>query len=448
MSPLLASVRDTIRTQLWPLPVAGVLLALAVGIWLPRLDLHLSDRLPLWFAGLLFDGDPGAAQTLLDAIASSLITVTSLTFSLTVLTLQLASSQFSPRLLRTFTSDVFVQSTLAMFLATFTYALTVLRAIRSGGGGEPTFVPRISVTVAFVLGIVSVVALVLFLAHLARHLRVETMLRDVHDDAVATLRSATRPRSDTRTEPKPLDPPETAIEITAPKSGFVTSINEAELLSAAIHSQAHLMIECYPGCSIIEGVPIGVAWSESGSLDDAALDRLRSGVSTSITVGHERTAAQDVGYGLRQLTDVANKALSPGINDPTTAIHALSHISAILCRLAERDLGSVMLRDDDARLRLVLHRPTFADIVEAAITQPRRYGATDPQVMDRLFRLLEELAWHVDDEALVGEQLARLRATVARSDFDHAEITRLGRAAHRVEDVITRRRERGVGSPV
>ena len=137
MSPLLASVRDTVRTQLWPLPAGGVLLALAAGIWLPRLDLHLNGRLPLWLTPLLFDGDPGSAQTLLDAIASSLITVTSLTFSLTVLTLQLASSQFSPRLLRTFTSDVFVQSTLAIFLATFTYALTVLRAIRSGGGGEP-----------------------------------------------------------------------------------------------------------------------------------------------------------------------------------------------------------------------------------------------------------------------------------------------------------------------
>ncbi|MCB0923225.1 MAG: DUF2254 domain-containing protein [Mycobacterium sp.] len=444
MSPLLASVRDTVRTQLWPLPAGGVLLALAAGIWLPRLDLHLNGRLPLWLTPLLFDGDPGSAQTLLDAIASSLITVTSLTFSLTVLTLQLASSQFSPRLLRTFTSDVFVQSTLAIFLATFTYALTVLRAIRSGGGGEPAFVPRISVTVAFVLGIVSVVGLVLFLAHLARQLRVETMLRDVHDDAIATLRSATRPLEGAPPQPKPPDPPATAVAITAPKSGFMTSINEAELLSAAIEASAHLMIECYPGCSIIEGVPIGVAWSDSGSLDDAALDRLRSGVSTAITVGHERTAAQDVGYGLRQLTDVANKALSPGINDPTTAIHALSHISAILCQLAGRELGPVTLRDDTGRVRVALRRPNLADVVEVAISQPRRYGSTDPQVMERLFRLLEELAWHVDDEALVGDQLARLRATVTRSDFDHAEIARLARAAQRVEEVITHHRDGGV----
>ena len=109
-APSLASLQDSLRSQLWPLPVAGVVLAVAAGVALPAVDAWLDEDLPLWLATLLFGGDAGSARTLLDAIASSLITVTSLTFSLTVVTLQLASGQFSPRLLRTFTSDAFCAS--------------------------------------------------------------------------------------------------------------------------------------------------------------------------------------------------------------------------------------------------------------------------------------------------------------------------------------------------
>jgi uncharacterized membrane protein len=116
---------------------------------------------------------------------------------------------------------------------------------------------------------------------------------------------------------------------------------------------------------------------------------------------------------------------------------SLGHISAILCQLADRDLRSVLLRGDDGRVRVVLHRPGFAEIVDAAITQPRRYGSSDPQVMARLYRLLEEVAWHVRDHPPVADQLARLRTTVARSDFDDVEVALLERAAKRVERAMS-----------
>lgn len=438
MKSTFASARDNVRAQLWPLPVAGVILAVAAGVSLPLVDEHVDATLPSWLDALFFGGDAGAARTLLDAIASSLITVTSLTFSLTVVTLQLASSQFSPRLLRTFTSDIFVQATLAIFLSTFTYALTVLRAVRSGENDGTAFVPRLSVTVAFVLGIVSVLCLVLFLAHLARQIRVETMLRDVHDDANATVRNATSPLVDARPQVEIPTPPPNALDVNAPSSGFLTSIDEVELLSAAIEANAYLIVDCHPGSSIVEGVPIGVAWSASGGLGDDAFDRLQGAVREAINVGYERTAAQDVGYGLRQLTDVANKALSPGINDPTTAVHALGHVSAILCQLAGRDLRFIALRDDDDEVRVVLRRPSFAEVLDIAITQPRRYGSSDPQVLERLLRLLEEVAWHVDDETPIRDQLTRLRTTVSRSDFDETELAQLQHAAQRVEHALTR----------
>jgi len=429
-----ASARDTVRTQLWPLPLLGVVVAAAAGALLPRVDSYWGQGAPAWVSAALFDGDAGAARTLLDAIATSLITVTSLTFSLTVVTLQLASSQYSPRLLRTFTSDVFVQSTLAVFLSTFTYALSVLRAVR---GGDDSGVPRISVTVAFVLGIASVLALVLFLAHLARQIRVETMLRDVHQDASATLQIATAPHDGPRSRPPIPTPSDDAVSLTAPASGFLTSIDEAQLRSAATGADAYLVIDCYPGNSLVEGVPIGKAWSAHGPLGDEAVEQLRCAVGRAIRTGYERTAAQDVAFGLRQLSDVANKALSPGINDPTTAIHALGHISVLLCELAGRDLGPRLLCDDD-RVRVVLNRPDLADLLDLAITQPRRYGSSDPQVMMRLFRLLEELAHHVDDPTPVRAQRDRLRATVAQSDFDSTETAQLQQAAEGVEHAMNK----------
>ncbi len=433
MKQFFASARDAVRTQLWPLPLLGVVVAALAGALLPLVDSDWGQGAPAWLSAALFDGDAGAARTLLNAIATSLITVTSLTFSLTVVTLQLASSQFSPRLLRTFTSDIFVQATLAVFVSTFTYALTVLRAVRSG---DDSGVPRISVTVAFVLGIASVLALVLFLAHLARQIRVETMLRDVHQDASATLQIVTTPRDDAHPRPPIPTPPDDAVSLTAPASGFLTSIDEAELRSAATEADAYLVIDCYPGSSLVEGVPIGRAWSEHTPLDDEAVEQLRRAVGRAIRTGYERTAAQDIGYGLRQLSDVANKALSPGINDPTTAIHALGHISALLCQLAGRDLGPTLLHDDDDRVRVVLNQPDLTDLLDLAITQPRHYGSSDPQVMMRLFRLLEELAYHLDDATPVRAQRDRLRATVAQSDFDSTETAQLHHAAQRVEHAM------------
>lgn len=438
----LNAVRDTIRTQLWPLPVAAVVVALVVGVAVPRLDRNIDSSLPSWVRAVLFSGDPGAARTVLDAVSSSLITVTSLTFSLTVVTLQLASSQFSPRLLRTFTSDMFVQATLGLFLATFTFSLTALRSVRSAGETQAVFVPRIAVTVSFVLAVASVVGLVVFLAHLARQIRVETMLRDVHDDASATIDAALEPRDPGPAAQVvvPLSPPQGAHTVFATSSGFLVRVEENDLLRCAVDGDIYLVLDRHPGASLISGTPIGSLWSAAGPLSRAEVARLEGQIAAAVHIGFERTAAQDVGYGLRQLTDVANKALSPGINDPTTAVHALGHISAVLCELAGRDLGPALLHDGDGQVRVMLRRPDLADLVEVAITQPRRYGASDSQVMARIYQLLAELAWHAParDGNVVISHLERLNATVGGGDFDAIESRQLAQAAADVRTVLER----------
>ena len=170
------------------------------------------------------------------------------------------------------------------------------------------------------------------------------------------------------------------------------------------------------------------------------LEELRERVDKVIHTGVERTAEQDVAYPLRQLVDVVNKALSPGINDPTTAIHALGHVAALLSELAGHQLGPVVLVDDDGTVRVVIVRPTLAQLLDLAMTQPRRYGAADPEVAARLYQLLAEVAWHtgIEDRRAVSEQLRRLEATMAEQDFDEAVRQHLSELAMRARDALIR----------
>lgn len=439
------STRDAFRAQLWPIPTLAVVTALLLGLGIPELDAAVDADLPSEVSGWLFGGDADAARSLLGAIASSLITVTALTFSLTVVTLQLASSQFSPRLLRTFTRDLFVQVTLGLFLATFIYALTVLRAVRNAGDdGQTEFVPQIAITTAFALAVTSVLGLVLFLAHLTEQIRVETMLRTVHRDAMRTMR-ATLPRVEPETQRAPgqvaPQPPPGALTAAAKEDGFLTWIDHDELLTLACEEEAIVSIEVHPGRFVVRGIPVGTAWPSAGGwFGDDVAERIAARIAGCIHTGVERTSAQDVGYGLRQLTDVANKALSPGINDPTTAVHALGHISAFLCALTEHEVGDSSLRDGDDKVRVLLSHPDFADYVDLAISQPRRYGAADPQVLKRLLEILSDLSHRVRSEhrATVHDQLDRLRATVAAQSFDSVERSALSRLADQVEEQLRR----------
>ncbi|MFC3299413.1 Predicted membrane protein (DUF2254) [Arthrobacter agilis] len=417
------SLRDSLRTQLWPVPLIAVVLAVALGQFMPFLDHIIDGKLSPLVSGFLFGGGPEAGRSLLETIASSMITVTSLTFSLTVVTLQLASSQFSPRLLRTFTSDRFVHNTLALFLATFSYALTVLRSIRVETSAGSGFVPELAVTLAFLLTLASVVGLVLFLAHLARQIRVETMLRDVHRASDHTLdRIFPRDRRPAgRTQP-PVSPGAT---ITIDTSGFLLGIGRGTVLAAAKKADAFVMVDSIPGDSLVYGMPFARAWALDGSpLEASRLAGLQGDLNDAARIGFERTSTQDVAFGLQQLLDVTNKALSPGVNDPTTAVHALSHVSAVLCAVGRRSTGPETLQDDDGRPRVVLTYPTATQLLDLAMDQVLTYAFSDPRTAARTLQILEEVFTTASPDSMddlrpaLLRQARRCRAAIEASDLE------------------------------
>ncbi|MFZ2175098.1 MAG: DUF2254 domain-containing protein, partial [Rhodococcus sp. (in: high G+C Gram-positive bacteria)] len=335
---------EAARSRLWPVPAAAVVLAVLAGIGLPELDAAFDARLPPTVAGYLFGGGADAAREVLGAIAASLITVTSLTFSLTLVTLQLASSQYSPRLLRTFAADRVVQRTLALFLATFIYALTVLRTVRSDTDGT-AFVPQLAVTTAYLLAVASVLTLVLFLGHLVRQIRIETLLEHVRTDTCNTATRLLAPDLQDRPNVPVPEPPAHPQIIEAHSSGFLVEVDEHGLLTAATQADAVVWVVRSVGSPVLAGTPVALCSSTcpDAALSGDSLETLRERVSTALRTGGERTTTQDIGYGLRQLTDVVVRALSPGINDPTTAVHGLVSCTAVLVDLLDLRLGPYTL---------------------------------------------------------------------------------------------------------
>ncbi|MGY1840000.1 MULTISPECIES: DUF2254 domain-containing protein [unclassified Modestobacter] len=397
---------DRIRGSLWPIPFIGILVAVGLGILLPAVDggLAFGDH-PLTFA---FGGGPAAARDLLNAIAGSLISVTGLVFSLTVLALQLSSSQYSPRLLQTFVTDRVVQLTLAQLVLTFVYALTVLRTVRTADAttGESAFVPRLSISVAYLLTLGSVVALVLFIGHLASVLRVETMLRDVHQESTSTIARELGGREGR-------DPAETGVGgsgprgrevlLTARSSGFLVGLDAAAAAAAAAEARVVVELGVRMGDSVVEGTPVARARLEPGS--DPDIEALTGRLDGALRLHFERSASRDVAYGLRKVVDIALRALSPGINDPTTAVHALSHASALLGQLAVTPADERVCRDEEGNVRVVLPPWDLPALLQLAVEEPLHFAEGQPAVLRRLAGLLREFAWRargrgVDDLVL------------------------------------------------
>jgi uncharacterized membrane protein len=330
----------------------------ALGIVLVQVD----GRADLGGDEYLFGGDSSAARTLLSVVAGSLITVAGLTFSITMVVLQLASSQFSPRILRSFFADRITQVTIGAFVGIFVYSILVLRSI--GSLGDPGFVPRLSVTAASLFSIAAVVLLVVFLNHVAKLAQVSHV--------TATIGRWTLARVDSL-HPSPFaesDSTDGAAQLEKWReqpSGLVLPVDAIGVLVSA-------------GDFVSAEQPVIEVWPAEAA--DECSDVLRNVVA----IDSERDMDQDVGFGLRQLSDIAIKAMSPGINDPATAVTCVGYMRSILVRLAARGDGTDLRQLDG--LTIVLRRTAFDELLEPLL-QLSRYSGADAWVTGEVLRTLE-----------------------------------------------------------
>jgi uncharacterized membrane protein len=390
-----------------------------LGIGVPALDEVLQQPGGEHPLTLVFGGGQTAARDVLAAIAGSLISVTGLTFSFTVVALQLSSSQHLPRFLQTFVTDRVVQTTLALLVGTFVYALTVLRTVRTGESKDAIFVPRLSVTVGLGLTVASVVGLVLFLGHLARSLRVETMLRDVSEEARNTFARELRHGQDDASRAVVLPSGDTT-SLCAHRSGFVTDVDVDRIFAAARAAGGDRAPRARIGDSVVAGTPLPHT-TPTGSEVAGEPAGIEQALNEGVRLGYERRPDRDLAYSLRKVVDIAVRAVSPGLNDPTTAVHALSHVSALLGELVAHSPPSRLVRDEAGCLRLVLPQWTAPALVQLGLEEPVQFADGQPAVLCRLARLLQELAWRAhgarstDRCASTSSTSSDVRSTAPRS---------------------------------
>lgn len=416
---------EFLRNSIWIVPAAFVLVAMVMGVLFPDIDEA---------TGVVIGVDYGAsaAQGMLGAMAGGMITFTGFVFSILLLAVQFGSSQFSPRMLRRFLRDPTTKISLGMFMATFIYALLVLRTIEPVNNED--FIPDFSVSVSIVMLLVSMFLFLRLISRTTQGLRVAAVVKTVGDEGTAAL-AEVYPESlpDTgEPEPTPLPPTPGGPRLVTfeEEPGILQSIDHRGLVELATKSDVTIALVPSIGDLVVTGGPLFSVHGE-GSVDAEALRR-------SVAAGDERNMRQDPAFVFRLLADISSKALSPGVNDPTTSVQALDQIEILLRIVATRRLLPGEVKDQSGKLRLVYPAPSWADFLSIALDETRLFGADSIQIMRRLRALLEDLRDNVPESRrpAVEDQILKLEASVERSFIGDADLLAAG----------TRDRQ-GIGSP-
>ncbi len=412
MTGKLALLWSRLRANFWLVPSLIVGAAIALALVLLRADAGGAERwLPDW--PLFFDASAEGARATLSTIAGSMMTVVGVTFSMTLVALALASSQYTSRVLRNFMSDRVTQVVLGIFTGVFAYCLVVLRSVRGSEAGG--FVPHLSVTAGVVLAIGGVGVLILFIHHIASSIQAVNILARV---ARETRAAAERlfPDALDGAQDAPAPPPGPGEPgwhaIVAERSGYVQAVDRAALVRLARERDTLLRVEAGVGAFVVEGGPL-VSLARREPLDPELVGALRS----AWAIGRYRTVDQDVGFGIRQIVDIALRALSPGVNDTTTAVMAVDHLTTILARLAPRRMP-VLHADEEGEPRLVTDGPTFPGLLSEAFDQIRASGEGNAAILLRLLDALDTLAARTGQpgrRAALRAQLEALREAAARA---------------------------------
>jgi uncharacterized membrane protein len=398
-----------VANAFWLVP--GLIAVALAGLGLLVVRVQALDLLPSWLPdSWVYGGGDTGARTLLGAIASSTIAVAGTLFSITIAALTLASSQMGPRLLGNFMRDRGNQTTLGVLLGTFGYALVVLRSVR--GGEEEAFVPTLGVTVGLALAGGCIALMIYFVHHVASRINVGTVIDLVHDDVVRQLRRVT-----SETPPRPQDDPvdwNAADTVRVRGSGYLQQVDVAALVNWADEHDCVVTLLKRPGEFVLQGAPL--------ALVSRAPDRAEEALWSRIALSRQAGSPADLIFPIEQLVEVAVRALSPGVNDPRTAIAVLDRLGALLAWLADRHIDDGV-RECGGVVRLRLRPLAYEHITDAMFDMIREHVGGSPSVLLHLVGLLTEVA-------RVERDPARLEALRAKARDAHAQGQAMFENAH------------------
>jgi len=422
---------ERLRTSYWFLPALMLLAAAGLAWSAIYADARIGFRDPEGLAWALVVSSEGATAVM-STVAGSMVTIAGVVFSITLVALSLASGQFGPRMLRNFIRDRVNQTALGAFLATFLYCLLVLSAIRHGPPTE-AFVPQLAVGLGVVLAIASVATLILYIHHVAVTIQADTLIENIYRD-LCSLMDELYPdilaQGEEETPSRlPTDRPhgfdQVPAIVPAPCHAYVQAVDRMQLLTLAREHELVIRLERKPGQYALEGAALMSVWPARG-IDDTLCARLQA----QVVFGAQRTATQDVEFALDQLVEIAARALSPGINDPFTAITCVDRLSSALARLAGRRLPPCWHADDRGVARLHDCPVGFAAALDAAFNPIRQAARGNAHVMIHMMDSLdqlERLCRREPDRQAIGrhaEMLLRAAASALSEPRDRRELGR------------------------
>ncbi|MGA8987069.1 DUF2254 domain-containing protein [Aeromicrobium sp.] len=422
---------DRLRSSLFFVPMLCVIVGILLGeamLVVDSLVTGIDTRLT---------ATVDSARTVLTTVASATLTFAGIAFSVSLLLISLASSQYSPRVVHGMFRDPFNKRVMGLVIGTFTYCLIVLRAVRGSleDSGDAV-VPSVSILLAVLLGIVSILSIVAFINHGAHSMDVSKILRRVTDEVLSQASTAWP-------EPESDDPPDTgrdgtpslpdgAFAVRFSEYGWVQNVDYEQLLEV-LPPGSRVRLDTFAGQFAIQSTPICHIFPPPEDPED-----LSDAVRGTVMVGETRTLQQDVAYGVRQLSDVALKAMSPGINDPTTAHDAISHLGAVLSDLLRRQPPARQLAGEDGQVLWMPHATTHEQLVGLAFDEVRMVSPEQSTVLIYLIDVLYDL-----EQALHGLHRAsavgalRRQARLIREMNEEADVPDADR--ERVRVVYARR---------
>jgi uncharacterized membrane protein len=418
--------REALRTNLWLVPMLEVLGAVVLYVATHFIDRAAHEHrltLPSW---LVF-GSPDAARQILTSLAAAVITVVGVVFSITIVTLTLASTQFGPRMLRNFIRDRGTQITLGTFVATFVYASLVLVSI-GPGSTTATFIPHLSISVSVGLVTLSMGVLIYFIHHIATSIQLPYVIASIARDLAQAIDTDSEDMGRVDLEAGPsvrellrrMD--EGGGSVPAPTSGYLQYIRHDALIALAAEKGAVIRLQRRPGQFVVAGYPIATVWPP------AAAEPLQQALRRAHICGPTRTLAQDLSFAVDQLVEIALRALSPAVNDTFTALTCVDWLSDGLCKITAGWRPRRVLRDGHGYVRVITADVRYTSLVERAFEKIRQASAGMPAVMIRQLEALTKIADYATTPA-------QRQVLLAQADMIHRSSRTTLPEPHDVADV-------------
>lgn len=420
--------REQLRTNLWLVPIVqtlAVVLLFALTYAVDRAAYDGIIRLPPW----VLNGSADSARAVLATIAAAIITVVGIVFSITIVALTLASTQFGPRMLRNFVRDPGTQLSLGTFVASFSYATIALVSV--GGGPHGDFVPHLSITVTFILTLVDVAVLIFFFNHIAAMIQLPVVIARIAQTLAVEIANLDRGEAYSvgavcgpSHEELLVKLAESGAPIRTPRSGYLQVIRHDVLVKIATKANAVVQLPYRPGHFLVAGQVMAWVWPPE------AADKVAHKLALGHVTGAYRTLPQDISFGFDQLVEIALRALSPAVNDTFTGMTCIDWIADCLCRISTSWRPQRIRRDAEGNIRVIAFVADFNRLVERTFDTIRQAAIGMPAIMirqlDALAKVIEQTPDRKRRTVLIREAdaIQRLNLETVTEPTDRDDVTR------------------------